>query len=178
MKTIICFPPEGGGNHCKNILEFTEENFDAYVDLYNGRETHGVHAQRGHNLTKEKFEQNNLLLGHFGEVMSLREEISAIDKQWILISPDTYECRSILYERGRFLKLDEYHDHEQIFLYEPHMYNRYFSTPMSDIMNISVYEWFADDIDEVLDRLGFFLSRDIDKDKAKYLHQLWKAKLV
>jgi len=178
MKTIICFPPEGGGNHCKNILEFTEENFDTYVDLYKGKDTKDVHAQGGNNLTKEKFNQNNLLLGHFGEIMSFRAEISSIDKRWILISPDTYECRSILYERGRLLKLDTYHDHEQVFLYEPHMYHRYFGSPMNNIMNISVYEWFADNIDEVLDRLSFFLSRDIDKEKANYLHQLWKAKIV
>ena len=108
--------------------------------------------------------------------MSLRKDIAKVDKRWILISPDTYECRSLLINRGTNLALDSYFDHEQIFLYEPHMFNTYFGTPMDKIMNISVYELFADDIDGVLDRLNFFLKSNIDKKKAKHLHKLWKAK--
>ena len=176
MKTIICFPPWAGGNHVKNLLELNNANFDNYVDLYKGKDNK-VHAEDGHNLTKQKFDQNNLLLGHFGEIMSLRDDIAKIEKKWILISPDTFECRSILFNRGGELKLDEYFDQEQVFLYEPHMYNTYFQTPMKDIMNISVYELFSDDIDKIIDRLNFFLTRSIDKEKASYLHRLWKAKI-
>jgi len=176
MKTIICFPPYAGGNHVKNLLEFTIDNFDTYLDLYTGKDKK-VHAQEGHNLTKQKFDQNNILHGHFGEIMSLRKDIAKVDKRWILISLDTYECRSLLINRGTNLALDSYFDHEQIFLYEPHMFNTYFGTPMDKIMNISVYELFADDIDGVLDRLNLFLKSNIDKEKAKHLHKLWKAKI-
>ena len=175
MKTIICFPPWAGGNHVKNLLEFTTDNFSTYLDLYTGKDNK-VHAQDGPNLNKQKFDQNNILHGHFGEIMSLRKEIAEVDKRWILISPDTDECSSILVNRGKLFALDSYWDNEQVFLYEPHMYNTYFSTPMDNIMNISVYELFADDIDGVLDRLNFFLKSNIDKEKAKYLHKLWKAK--
>lgn len=176
MKTVIAFPPWAGGNHVKNLLEFTEENFNGYLDLYTGKDKK-VHAQEGSNLTKQKFDKNNILHGHFGEIMSLRKEFAEVDKRWILVSPDTYECRSILVNRGKHLTLDSYFDHEQIFLYEPHMFNTYFRTPMQDIMNISVYELFADDIDGVLDRLNFFLGNTINKVKAKELHKIWKSKV-
>ena len=55
MKTIICFPPYAGGNHVKNLLEFTTDNFDTYLDLYTGKDKK-VHARDGHNLTKQKFD--------------------------------------------------------------------------------------------------------------------------
>lgn len=176
MKTIICYPPYAGGNHVKNLLEFTTDNFNSYLDLYTGKDK-AVHAQDGNNLTKQNFNQNNILHGHFGEVMSLRENIIEVDKRWILISPDTHECRSLLVKRGTELILNSYFDYEQIFLYESHMFSRYFRTPTENIMNISVYELFADDIDGVLDRLNFFLTSNIDKEKAKHLHKLWKAKI-
>jgi len=182
MKIIICFVPFGGGNHLKNILHLNEDNFDYYKQIYTRNKKNkqiGVHEVEGEpNLTKEKYHKNNIVHGHFGEIMSIREDIRQTDnKKWILISPDTYECRSILYKRNGELKLDGYFDHEQIFLYEPHMMHNYFGSNMEDIMNISVYELFSDDIDEVLDRLDFFLTSAINKDKAKYLHKLWKANL-
>jgi len=172
MKTIICFPPQAGGNHVKNLLLLNETNFEFYENLYNGNDIK-VHAHEGGNLTKAIYYANDIVHGHFGEIMSIREDVQLTEnKRWILISPDTYECRSILYTRLGELKLDGYFDYEQVFLYEPHMYHTYFKSKMDDIMNISVYELFSNDIDDVLNRLNV-----AHKDKAKYLHKIWKAKV-
>ena len=181
MKLIICFPPFAGGNHVKNILHLNEDNFHHYKQIYtrDRKNRIGVHAVEGEpNLSKEKYHKNNIVNGHFGEIMSVREDIrQTVNKKWILISPDTYKCRSILYKRSGVLPLDGYYDHEQIFLYEPHMMHNYFGSKMEDIMNISVYELFSDDINPVLDRIDFFLPYEMDKDKAKYLHKIWKAQV-
>jgi|TARA_R110000782_G_scaffold257632_1_gene346935 hypothetical protein len=184
MKIIICFAPYSGGNHVKNILNLNEENFDYYKQIYTRKEKKqgGVHEVEGRipNLTKEKYQENNIVNGHYGEVMSIREDVQQTDnKKWILISPDTYECRSIIYKRSRAMTsdgliLDGYYDLEQVFLYEPHMIHNYFGSEMKDIMNISVYELFSDDINLVLDRIDFFLPFELDKDKARYLHKIWR----
>ena len=57
------------------------------------------------------------------------------------------------------------------------MMHNYFGSKMEDIMNISVYELFSDDINPVLDRLDFFLPYELDKDKAKYLHKIWREQV-
>ena len=180
MKLIICFPPFAGGNHVKNIIQVNEENFKEYIKLYTDKEPSqpGVHMHPGHNLTKEKFHKNNIVHGHFGEIMSVREDIrQTVNKKWILISPDTYKCRSILYKRSGVLPLDTYYDHEQVFLYEPHMIHNYFGSKMIDIMNVSIYELFSDNINSVLDRIDSFLPFNINKDQAKDLHKLWKGNM-
>lgn len=175
MKIIICFPPYAGGNHLKNLVSLNENNYETLIDLYKEK-VNRVHAHKGLNLTKEIFYQNKIVHGHFGEIMSLRQDIEDVDKKWILLSPDTHDCRSILANRFDYHKLDSYFDNEQVFLYEPHMYSKYFGSKAEDIMNISVYELFSTNINNVLDRINFFLSTNIDKDKATYLHSLWKAK--
>lgn len=177
MKTIICFPPYAGGNHIKNMIQVNNENFEKYIQLYTDKASSrpGVHLHPGENLTKEKFYKNNIVHGHFGEVMSIRDDVQQTEnKRWILISPDTYECRLILNKRHSKLELDGYFDHEQVFLYEPHMYHTYFKSKMDDIMNISVYELFSNNINLVLDRIDFFLPFELDKDKARYLHKIWR----
>lgn len=181
MKLIICFPPFAGGNHLKNILHLNEDNFEDYKQIYNRKEKkqQGVHVVENEpNLTKEKYHKNKIVNGHFGEIMSIREDIRQTDnKKWILISPDTYECRSILYKRSGVLALGSYFDHEQIFLYESHMMQNYFGSKMEDIMNISIYELFSDNISPVLDRIDFFLPYKLDKDKARYLHKIWRKQV-
>ena len=66
MKIIICFAPYSGGNHVKNILNLNEENFDYYKQIYTRKEKKqgGVHEVEGRipNLTKETFQDNNILL--------------------------------------------------------------------------------------------------------------------
>jgi len=184
MKTIISFPPWSGGNHVKNMLKVQNDNFDFFTRLYSktkhkeikqGENT--VHETKGPNLSIEIFNNDDIVCGHFGQVMSIRNDIANTKhKKWILISPDTRECREIIANRFGELTLDGYYDQEQLFLYESHMYHNYFKSSMNDIMNISVYELWENDIDKLLDRLDFFLPFDINKDKAKHLHKLWRAK--
>lgn len=180
MKLIICFPPFAGGNHVKNMIQVNEENFEKYIELYTDKAPSqpGVHMRPGANLTKEKFHKNKIVHGHFGEVMSIRNDITNSGyKKWLLISPDTYECRSIISKRFGELDLDSYYDHEQVFLYEPHMIHNYFGSKMIDIMNVSIYELFSDDINSVLDRIDFFLPFKLDKVKASTLHKIWREKV-
>ena len=186
MKVIICFPPNAGGNHLKNLLTVTKENIDSYIPFYkggksvNGSITNTVHSRVGHNLTEEDL-SSDLIYGHFGEVMSYQNEIRKFtNKKFIMISPDTYEDRKILSERNTRgqdnLKLNSYHDHEQVFLYEPFMFHYYFGTKMKNIMNISVTELFNDDINPVIDRINYFISKDLARDQVNQLHKIWKSK--
>ena len=78
MKLIICFPPFAGGNHLKNILHLNEDNFEDYKQIYNRKEKkqQGVHVVENEpNLTREKYHKNKIVNGHFGEIMSIREDI-------------------------------------------------------------------------------------------------------
>lgn len=181
---IIAFPPFAGGNHLKNLLTVTDKNIDSYIPLYNGSNTvhsHAgpgpVHSRVGHNLNKEDL-STDLMIGHFGEIMSYQNEIRKLtNKKFIIISPDTYEDRKILSERfvDPELKLDSYYDHEQVFLYEPFMFYYYFGTKMKNIMNISVTELFNNNINPVIDRINYFISKDLARDQVNQLHTMWKG---
>jgi hypothetical protein len=178
MKVIICFPPNAGGNHLRNLLTVTKENIDSYMPFYKGGKS--VHSRAEPNLIEEDL-SDDLIYGHFGEIMSYQNEIRKFtNKKFIMISPDTYEDRKILSERvvgGQDnLKLDSYHDHEQVFLYEPFMFHYYFRTKMKNIMNISVTELFNDDINPVIDRINYFISKDLARDQVNQLHKIWKSK--
>ena len=176
MKVIICFPPNAGGNHLRNLLTVTKENIDSYMSVYKGGKS--AHSRVGHNLVEEDL-LTDLMYGHFGEIMSYQKEIRKFtNKKFIMISPDTYKDRKILSERFAEpqLKLDSYHDHEQVFLYEPFMFHYYFGTKMKNIMNISVTELFNDDINPVIDRINYFISKDLARDQVNQLHKMWKGK--
>ena len=178
MKVIICFPPNAGGNHLRNLLTVTKENINSYIPFYKGGKS--VHSRAEPNLIEEDL-SDDLIYGHFGEIMSYQNEIRKFtNKKFIMISPDTYEDRKILSERvvgeHNNLKLDSYHDHEQVFLYEPFMFHYYFGTKMKNIMNISVTELFNDDINPVIDRINYFISKDLARDQVNQLHKIWKSK--
>jgi hypothetical protein len=182
--TIIAFPPGSGGNHLKNIVSV---NTNELLSIYS---TSGptVHLTSGGNLKKEQIDLaladqsvDHVLHGHFGEIMSFQNEIRRLkNKKFIILSPDSDNDRTLLNSRRQKLGLDfvkfknsEYFDGEQVFLYEPFMYHYYYQLPMDNIMNISISEWFVEDISSVISRLNYFLKSDLDSVKINQLHRIW-----
>jgi hypothetical protein len=143
---IISFPPGAGGNHLKNILTL---NDDTPLNLYNNS-SGTFHAYPGNNLKEtdcivaQTMSGLHVLHGHFGEIMSYQKYIEKMpNKKFVILSPDTPHDRELLRLRQKSLGqpsfiAGNYFDTEQVFLYEPFMYNRYFNTSMSRIMNISI----------------------------------------
>ena len=176
MKIIICFPPKSGGNHLKNLLTVTKENIDSYIPFYKGDGT--AHSRVGYNLVEEDL-LTDLMYGHFVEIMSYQNKIQKFtNKKFIIISADTYKDRKILSERvlGEHDNLTLDSDYEHLFLYKPFIFHNYFETEIKNILNISVTELFNDDINPVIDRINYFISKDLARDQVNQLHKIWKSK--
>ena len=186
MSTLfVVFPPGAGGNHLKNIVVSCYSGTDHFGKIY-GTHLAIAHARVGCNLHHNQLENAlayqdrvHVVHGHFGEIMSFQNQIRDIpDKKFIILSPDTPEDSAMLNKRrlavGQTQLVDgDYFDGEQVFLYEPFMYHWYFQTPMNNIMNISISDWFTTDIDPVLDKLSYFLGCTVDKEKINSIHKDW-----
>ena len=181
---IVVFPPDAGGNHLRNLISFTNKYNNSAIDKssYNSQKT--VHIYAGNNLKKEHFNNisdsgNHILHGHFGEIMSCQDQIRELkNKKFIIICVDNDKDRQLLSVRKMNsiyspFEQQDYFFGEQIFLYEAFMYHYYFNVPMTDIMNISITEWFVKDISSVLERINYFLQIDIDISEALNLHKIW-----
>jgi hypothetical protein len=182
---IVVFPPGAGGNHLRNIVVSCYDGTDQFKKIYRNQTTI-AHARVGCNLHHYHLEnavahqdQVHVVHGHFGEIMSFQNQIRGIpDKKFIILSPDTPADSAMLNLRrlavGQTQLVDgDYFDGEQVFLYEPFMYHWYFQTPMDNIMNISISDWFTQDIDPALDKLSYFLGCNIDKEKINSVHKGW-----
>jgi hypothetical protein len=174
------------------ISDWTDGTIDRVIDIMQGQ---GEKWNRAGNryrdqVSRAKYpvvkieqlayqDQVHVVHGHFGEIMSFQNQIRAIpDKKFIILSPDTPEDSAMLNKRrlavGQTQLVDgDYFDGEQVFLYEPFMYHWYFQTPMDNIMNVSISDWFTQDIDSVLDKLSYFLRCTVDKDKINSIHKDW-----
>jgi len=181
---IVVFPPAAGGNHLRNLISLSSKYNTAPSDAIYQSSRGAVHATPGSNLQKEQAnnldDTNDYLLhGHFGEIMSYRHQIKKIkNKKFIIICLENNEDRQLLNKRPTPSKYSpftsqDYFFGEQVFLYEPFIYHHYFNTPMDDIMNIPITEWFVKDITPILARINYFLQIDIDVNKAQELHEIW-----
>jgi hypothetical protein len=179
MTTIILpFPPGGGGNHLKNILVSNISNLT--YDSPTVHQTPGGNLQAGQvNAVLANAEATHVLHGHFGEIMSYQNQIQNIkDKKFIIICNDNSTDHRLLSERRTQLgyynfKNGDYFEGEQVFLYEPFMYHYYFDTPMENIMNIPISEWFVEDISSVINKINYFLKINLDVDAVNTLHKMW-----
>lgn len=175
---IVAFPPAAGGNHLKNLIDDRAES-DAVTKLYTKSQT--AHSQPGCNFSEDNLINFGITHGHFGEILSHQSLLRSIeDKKFIIISPDTPRDRELLFQRrimlgGAYnhLLFGHYFDGEQVFLYEPFMYHYYFGTSFDNIMNISISEWFCQDITGVLNRISYFLNKPLDIEKCLELHRMW-----
>jgi hypothetical protein len=111
--------------------------------------------------------------------MSYQTQIRCIpDKKFIIICNDNSNDHNLLSQRrtrlGYFNFISgDYFEGEQVFLYKPFLYHYYFDVPMENIMNISISEWFVEDISSVIDKINYFLKTNLDVDAANTLHKLW-----
>ena len=150
MHAIVVFPPAAGGNHLRNLIDPTLDK-TYLLDLYKEKSP-WVHANVGANFQIDRFLTQKLSHGHFGEIMSHQGIIRemANDIKLIVLSPDTPQDREILFNRRQKLNFTacplpgDYFDSEQVFLYESFMYHYYFDIPRSNIMNVSVSQFFSD----------------------------------
>lgn len=196
MSTIfISFPPAAGGNHLRNIIELTTNLFntasyrqsilDQYTTLskiyvhgddYASQIEGNIHALKIHRAVLNPSD-NWLFYGHFSEIYSFRNSIAPIrDKKFILISPDSIECRNIWLARATKLNMQpvgDYYIGEQVFLYEPFIYYDMLKTKKTNVMNISVSEWFKHDVEPVFTKIELFLNTKIDRTLANQLHTIW-----
>jgi hypothetical protein len=196
---FISYPPGAGGNHLRNILalasDFLPDN--PYKQNMQDQYSPGGHifvhgadlaqAQLRGNMNSFKLHQavmapskNHLLFGHFAEIASFRKDIKLIkDKKFILLGMDSQQCLDLWVKRSEHLKIGAGHCYfqgEQFFLYESYMYCDLFKTKESNVMNVSISEWFSADIQAPLERIARFLSCNIDYDECKLLHEVWWTK--
>lgn len=173
--TVIIFPPGGGGNHLKNLIT------GSLLSLLRHVYQHAtVHSKPGVNFSHQELLEKKITLGHFGEILSHRDLLRPLpDIKFIILSPDSVQDRRLLHERCMRLGIDRwidvagYWDGEQVFLYEPFMYNLYLGTPMENIMNISISDFFKEDILQDLVRISNFVNTEIDYDQCLMLHKIW-----
>jgi hypothetical protein len=185
---LISFPPAAGGNHLRNLLALQYTSAGDLLPTYGPKNNDVISAHAkwindqvidGAVIDSENFSAAH---GHFGVYMTHREKIKKIkNKKFILITPITQGERQMLNRRrplvGREALIDgDYHDGEQVFLYESELYHLCFSTPYEDIMNINVSELFTQDITELISRLNLFLGVNVDCTQAQQLHQVWITK--
>lgn len=183
---IVSFPPGAGGNHLRNIISH-RDNLDTLLSVYDTKNI-TAHLSPGNNIKKDDIDivlldqlSTHVLHGHFGEIMSFHNEIQKLkDKKFIILSPDSSIDRAMLNLRRQRLgkeynsiKDNDYFNGEQVFLYEPLMYQYYFQLQLENIMNISISEWFASDITLVVERINRFCNFKIDTIKASTLHNIW-----
>jgi len=195
---FISFPPAAGGNHLRNILTLATDLFDpenykqSMVDQYRAESTISVHGEdyasnMSGNINALKLHRalmnpgvNWLLYGHFAEIYSFRNDISTIkDKKFIILSPDTDACKNIWLTRATQLGMQpcgDYYIGEQVFLYEAFIYYDMFKTKKSNVMNISISEWFNANVDSVFASLESFLNTNIDRKVATQMHATWLSR--
>jgi len=179
---IVIFPPGAGGNHLRNMLD-TSIAREELTEIYkNNRPL--AHAKIGSNFKVDNLINKKIAHGHFGEILSHQDLLRSMSDtvKLIILSVNTADDRKML--KGRRSRLNhnvsyqvgDYFDGEQVFLYESFMYHYYFNIPMSNIMNISISDWFKADISQELDRISEFLQIDLDRKFCAYLHNMWCEK--
>jgi len=188
---VIAYPPMAGGNHFKNLL-CLDSSFANSSDLdrtvYTSSDVHPTgtaHSVGGRNVHQYLFEkifanpeQHWIIHGHFGELAPFRQELNSIDyKKYIIITIDTELDRKLLLDRQERLGGTSGHpyylDEEQPYLYQPFMYESYFTS--NDIMTCTMREVWHPDLrqSKLIDRWNRYLNININIDEAQHYHTLW-----
>lgn len=187
---IVTYCPAAGGNHLKNILSLsskfdnrTEMDLSVYerVDQTSG----AVHSINGRNVQdifidrmQAHTDQCWLLSGHFGELAPVRSSLLSIDKKFIIITIDNVVDRRLLGFRQQRMG-QQCHpywlEEEQMFLYQPEMYQTYFDVLAENITTVSLYDlWHPTLCDgAVINKLNDFLNINIDLESAQNLQKKW-----
>jgi len=194
---IIAFPPGGGGNHLRNLCDLDGRFRDQWpwswvAEQYIGIGSYDrppgspgdVHSLPGRNV-REVFvnhvtndpRANYFLHGHFGELATYAAQIRTWPKvRWLVQTLDTGADRYLLRARQTGLGYHPYWlDEEQIYLYQPSMYQHYFGASPALITCVSVKQVWSRDIRSsgVLDCIAMAFGIRVDPDSAQILHTKW-----
>jgi hypothetical protein len=197
-QTFISYPRGSGGNHLRNLILVASNyasditNSQNILDQYLVNDLPMVHGRDLGSRPGGQFNQFKLhrgllnpsegwlYYGHFGEFFSLKDAIIPIkDKKFILIGPDTDQCRSLWKDRvDRMHSPDMVPSHgyylgEQVHLYQHWIYVDVLKTHKHNVMNISICNWFVQDISNILTRIEKFLQIAFDHDLCNKLHSIW-----
>ena len=192
---IIAYPPGGGGNHLKNLMELDGKFHDQWpwpwvqeqrVGLLPYDEPRGVpgevHSLPGRNIHEVFIDhvtdfpgRDYLLHGHFGELAAHAEKIRRWDKvRWLVETMDDALDRDLLRSRQHRLQYHPYwEDEEQIFLYRPQMYVHYFGADPESVHLLPLKLLWQRDISDVISCMESALDIKIDEHRAQLLHDKW-----
>ena len=195
---IIAYPPGGGGNHVKNLLDLSGMFRDQwpwpwvrkqYVGLQSYYQPMGppgeVHSLPGRNIHEVFVDhitahplQQYLLQGHFGELAPHAAAIrSWCGVKWLILGMDDPRDRDLLRQRQHRLHYHPYWlDEEQIFLYRAEMYQHYFGASLDQIHVLPLRLLWQEDLvtSGVLDILRSAFEISIDPQPAQALHARWR----
>lgn len=187
---IVSYCPAAGGNHLKNILSLSpafanSTTMDLTVYDRTDQTSGAVHSINGRNVQNifvdqmlDHPDQCWLISGHFGELATVRQRLHSVSKKFIIITLDTELDRQLLENRQRRLGQ---HCHpywlneEQLYLYQPEMYQTYFDTELCNIATVRLYDLWHPTLNNnsVIETVNKFLNINIDPDSAQTLQQKW-----
>jgi len=194
---IIAYPPGGGGNHLRNICDLDGRFQDQWpwdwvreqrvgLECYDRpRSQPGVvHSLPGRNLHAVFIDQimarpdhDYLLQAHFGELAAHASALRTWSTtKWLVLTIDHEQDRSWLRQRQQRLGYHPYWlDEEQIFLYRPEMYTRFFGAAEHNIHTVSVRQLWQRDIRSsgILPVIEQAFDIQIRPDAAQTLHDKW-----
>jgi len=189
---IVAYCPAAGGNHLKNILSLSSAFVNqAEMDLTvydRADQTSGaVHSINGRNVQDvfvdrmmQHPDQCWLLSGHFGELAPVRQSLSMVDCKFLIITIDQSIDRQLL-ERRQLRLGQQCHpywlEEEQLYLYQPEMYQTYFDVDPENIATVSLYDLWHPTLKDhsVIAQINKFLNINIDAERAQNLQQKWWA---
>lgn len=194
---IMAYPPGGGGNHLKNMIELDGRFCDQWPWPWVREQRVGlapydrplgppgeVHSLPGRNIhavfvdhVSQHPHGDYLLHGHFGELAAHADQIRTwTDVRWLVQIMDDQQDRDLLRQRQHRLAYHPYwQDEEQIFMYRPEMYRRYFGADPARICVLPVRLLWQRDIvaSGVLEILQTAFDTVIDQQAAQDLHSKW-----
>lgn len=191
---VIAYPPMAGGNHFKNLLcldttlaNSSDLNTAVYTDpvANNVHPVGTAHSVGGRNVHRYLFEniaaapeKTWIIHGHFGELAPFRTQLNSIQsKKYIVITIDTEHDRQLLLDRqvrlGGTSGHPYYLDEEQLYLYQPAMYESYFTS--DDVMTCAISEVWDPDFNrsKIIQRWNNFLNIHVDAVQAQHYHTIW-----
>lgn len=194
---VIAYAPGGGGNHLRNLValdgRFNDQWPWAWIkEQYLGHQVYSMltqpqgtaHAMPGRNLHSVFIDhmlanpdRDYLIHGHFGELALYRDQLRCMaDTRFLLISLDDADSRNLLTQRQ--IRLNQrshpyWIEEEQLFLYQPYLYQRYFDTRLTHAIALR-HLWNRDlKAHDILSQISDFFGVTIDPTRAQQLHNTW-----
>jgi len=187
---IVAYCPSAGGNHLKNILSLNslfanQGEMDLTVYDRADQTSGAVHSINGRNVQNifidrmlDQPDRCWLLSGHFGELAPVKKSLANVDCKFLIITIDQTIDRQLLARRQQRLG-QQCHpywlEEEQLYLYQPDMYQTYFGVDGANIATVSLYDLWHPTLKNhsVLAKINEFLNINIDVERAQNLQQKW-----